>query len=226
MCESDDELSVTFLNNPVIRAWVVISGESLRQAEVSAFRDYHITPGFFHVVISLIWNIGVLHMEAITLRSAFPWGEMGVRGCPCIMPRGLFFPEALCPLGGQDSRMSYRAEDCECWHAKSYVFSNLKRKCHFVLWIIHETKQSCKFSFIVTSTHSRMKSSVFSLTLWITTFHPYLDFTLQLISSFVIMEHQSSLFSQLRTICVLLCLRSSAQLCPAAGISGPDSVGL
>lgn len=67
--ESDDGLSVTYVNSPVIRASAVIRGESLRQAEVSAFEDYHITSLFFHVVISLIWNIGTLHMEAITLRA-------------------------------------------------------------------------------------------------------------------------------------------------------------
>ncbi len=72
--ESDDGLSVTCLNRTDIRASAVIRGASIRQAEVSAFEDYDMQCNNMDLLscyYSFVWSIGVLHMEAITLRT-FP----------------------------------------------------------------------------------------------------------------------------------------------------------
>lgn len=99
---SDDGLLVTYLNRPAIRASAVIRGASLRQAEVSGFEDYDMHCNnmdlFPCCYYSFVWNIGALHMEAITRRAGehFSIERRGAGDYLCIMPRGLFFPEDLC----------------------------------------------------------------------------------------------------------------------------------
>lgn len=66
ICVSDG-FSVTYVNNPVIRAWV--KGKSLRQAEMSAFRDYHV----MSVTSMLLVLFGIL---GFCIWKLLPWGAL------------------------------------------------------------------------------------------------------------------------------------------------------
>lgn len=69
---------------------------------------------------------------------------------------------------------------------------------------VNGSNQDFQISTKTTPALRGMRSSAFCRLLHTSSFHPKLDFTLKIISSLAMMEHQPSLDSQLRTICALL----------------------
>ncbi len=71
--QRNDGLWMTYLNRPNIIASPVIRGASLRIIQVSAYEDDDMRCNnmdiFPFCYYSFLWNIAVLHVEAITLRA-------------------------------------------------------------------------------------------------------------------------------------------------------------
>lgn len=125
--ESDDGLSVTYLNRTDIRVSAVIRGASLRHAEVSAFEDYDMQCNnmdlFTCCYYSFVWSIGALHMEAITLR-AFPKRERGLETIYALCPGAYFSLKP--PVFYVEERTAWfpfeaNHKECETWPTRSHV---------------------------------------------------------------------------------------------------------